>query len=96
MWQCWAGQGCKDEWRQAQQPGIVPQLRPGGPPTRLWLDWAWLAIFLRRSFSLHLQLWSEPPREGSGGGHLEEEGVRAVAVLRAWPLCGKAGVFPCA
>lgn len=37
--------------------------------------------FLRR-----LQLWPES-WEGQGGGVLEEEGVRAVAVLGAWPLC---------
>lgn len=44
------------------------------------LDSGWASrLFLHR-----LQLWPES-WEGQGGGDLEEEGVRAVAVLGAWP-----------
>lgn len=46
------------------------------------------AAFLRRSLALRLQLWPKS-WEGQGGGDSEEEGVRAVAVLGAWPLCVK-------
>lgn len=52
------------------------------------LDSGWAScLFLR-----HLQLWPES-WEGQGGGVLEEEGVRAMAVLGAWPLCQRLDIF---
>lgn len=58
-------------------------------PTDLegWTQVGPAAFFLRR-----LQLWPES-WEGQGGGDLEEEGVRAMAVLGAWPLCQRLDIF---
>lgn len=64
-------------------------LKPGYPLTDLegCTQVGPAAFFLR-----HLQLWPES-WEGQGGGDLEEEGVRAMAVLGAWPLCQRLDIF---